>query len=320
MQVFAVNHPFGQGCFDSLQFERCGLIRLEGWYSGRRLEELELPKCFIGTEEIPLFQIFRTYRPDVLAHRKSLDLFQGFTFTYRLPQNNDSLTTHFRLSFKGKVFFEITQTFEVTEPAYKQLLDEQRVLHREDIYSFGAPSTAVNDEIFHLARMLPGPILDFGCGTGALVKKLRDEGIEAFGIEIERAAIVEGILPEARKFVHLYDGNFPLPYETNQFQSVFASEVIEHITNYETALSEIARIASHHFTITVPDISSVPVCHHNFVVPWHIIDSSHVNFFTQTSLERLLGKYFSEIQSARICKVGTNDSCWFVSLVGICRK
>jgi hypothetical protein len=317
MSGYPVNYPFGQGHFDRVQFETCGLISLEGWYSGVGLREFEFPKCFVEGKEIPLFQLFRTYRPDVAAAFKSENYYQGLVLTYRVPGQMSNQPTS--LTFNGETIFSKTD-FQVTDPAYVQLLDTQEVLHRDHIYGFGPPNPTVIDEIFELAKILPAPILDFGCGSGALVKRLRDEGIEAYGIELERAAIVESILPEVRPFIKLYDGEFPLPYKSGEFQSVFATEVIEHIADYEVALSEIDRITNRCFTITVPDMSSVAICHHNAVVPWHLLESTHVNFFTQTSLERMLRQYFSEVACAKICPNTINDSIWFLSLVGMCRK
>lgn len=317
---YPVNYSFERGCFDKVQFESCGLIRLEGWFSGRLTSEIDFPKCFIGDAEIPLFQMFRAYRPDVAAALQSDNFYQGLTLTYRVSELSFTHPINLRLTFNGETIFEVSASFEVSEPAYNHLLDAQDVLHREHIYGYGPSPTTVIDEIFQLARTLPDPLLDFGCGSGALVKRLRDDGREAYGIELERPPILESLLPEAKDYVHLYQGDFPLPYRTGQFKSVFATEVIEHVAEYEKALSEIARITTERFTITVPDISSIPVCHHNYVVPWHLLELTHVNFFTQTSLERLLGKYFSEVECARICPITTNNSRWFVSLVGICRK
>jgi 2-polyprenyl-3-methyl-5-hydroxy-6-metoxy-1,4-benzoquinol methylase len=318
MDGYAVNYHFDQGFFDRVQFERCGLIRLEGWYSGYGLRGFEFPKCFIAGEEIPMFQVFRSYRPDVAAALKSDNFYHGLVLTYRFSEQlaNKSI----QLSFNSETFFDKEEGFEVNEPDYLHLLDAHEVLHREHIYGFGPPSPTVIDEVFELAKMLPPPILDFGCGSGALVKKLRDEGIEAYGIELDRAPIMHSLLPEAKGFIYLYQGGLPLPYKTGEFKSVFATEVIEHVADYENTLNEIVRIASRNVTITVPDISSIPVCHHNSVVPWHLLESTHVNFFTQTSLERLLSNHFSEIEFARICPVTTNGSRWFGSLVCMCRK
>jgi len=76
------------------------------------------------------------------------------------------------------------------QPHYQHLFDEQRVLHREDIYGYGPPTPETDAHVLGLARCLPGPVLDFGCGSGALVRALLAAGVEAEGIELRRPEII----------------------------------------------------------------------------------------------------------------------------------
>ena len=77
------------------------------------------------------------------------------------------------------------------ETPYAHLHTWTAVLGRADIYASGLPTRAVSAEVLSLARRLPGPVLDFGCGAGALVAALRREGIDAYGLEIDDARIRE---------------------------------------------------------------------------------------------------------------------------------
>ena len=43
-------------------------------------------------------------------------------------------------------------------------------------------------------------VLDFGCGSGALIKHLREHGIEAFGIEIRRQEIIDSLSHEVKPY------------------------------------------------------------------------------------------------------------------------
>ncbi len=72
--------------------------------------------------------------------------------------------------------------------------------------------------------------------------------------------------------------------------------------------------------VSVPDISSIPICCHNNVVPWHILEATHVNFFTQNSLGKLLEQYFTKVSFIRIAPQSTNGSKWYVSLLAVCDK
>lgn len=316
---FLIGHQGPEICFDTVKVERCGLIRVEGWTLVRDLSEMGLPRCFFSGKEVPRTHVFRTFRPDVARIVGSENQFSGLTILYRYPENFNS-RAQLKLELNGQVLLEAGGSFQITIPHYAGLLDMPHVLHRANIYGFGPPSIEVSPEVTSLCATLPGPLLDFGCGTGALIKQLRDKRIEAQGVELEREPISQSILEEVKDVVTLSDGTFPLPFADNQFQSVVAIEVIEHLAEFKTALAEIARITSEHFVMTVPDMSSVPMSFHNGVVPWHLLEGTHVNFFNQTSLELTLKVFFPHVEIVRIGETVTNGTRWFVSLAGICRK
>src|SRR5437763_15527996 len=96
--------------------------------------------------------------------------------------------------------------------------------------------------------------------------------------------IRESIRPGVSSSITLYDGQFPSPLQNGSFKSVFCSEVLEHIPDYETAIREIARLATERVTFTVPNASAIPNGFRHRVVPCHLLEGTHVNFFTQTSL------------------------------------
>jgi len=315
-----VAYSHAQGAFDALSVERAGLVRLEGWHSNAKTQDIELAKCLVDDKELPVLEAFRTYRPDVAAATGSDNAFLGLVVLYRVPADLHGVIHHLKLTHRDATVFEVNDAFQTENPPYSKLLDSPDVLHRENIYAYGPPATAVAEEIKSLGAMMPGPVLDFGCGSGVLIRLLRARNIEAHGIEIDRKAVSDSLLPEVREHIQLYDGRFPLPFADDQFESVIASEVIEHVAEYDQALDEIARIARRNFLITVPDMSSIPLCFHNHVVPWHLLESTHVNFFTQSSLRRALEKRFSDVQFMRICPTVTNGSKWFGSLVAICEK
>lgn len=306
-------------CLERVTVEKCGLIRVEGWIASSKSGSNLLPKCFFAGKEIPQFQIFRTYRPDVAVTLNSQELFPGITILYRLPDQPDP-NAMLKLEVDGHTVLETEGHFEIRPPHYGGLIDLTQVLHREHIYGFGPPSTEVSGEVVALCRMLPEPILDFGCGTGALIRALRCEKLEVYGIELSREPIINGLLADVKDRITLGDGRLPLPFADGEFNSVVAIEVIEHLPDFELALSEIARITRRDFIVTVPDMSSVPLCYYESVVPWHLLEGTHVNFFNQSSLEATLKKYFSHVEMARIGRMSTNGTTWYTSLAGICRK
>jgi len=83
-------------------------------------------------------------------------------------------------------------------------------------------------------------ILDVGCGTGVNAKELAAMGHEVTGIDISSIAIekfrkagFEGLQCDA-------DDGFPFP--DNSFDIVYASEVIEHVVDTESFLTETYRV------------------------------------------------------------------------------
>jgi ubiquinone/menaquinone biosynthesis C-methylase UbiE len=81
---------------------------------------------------------------------------------------------------------------------------------------------------------------------------------------------------------------------------VVASEVIEHIPDYEMALSEAARVCRNQFAITVPDMACLPYGHAKRCIPWHLLEATHVNFFNHRSLKKMLAPHFRSIQLFQI--------------------
>ena len=323
-RAYPVAYNHDEGWFETLHIERNGLIRLEGWTKGGAIKEANLPRCFVNQIEAPRVGKFRIQRPVVgrhlLSHRGPLNLFGGLVCWY-VARDLGSTPTNIQLIYRDQIILDITQKFSsLSAPAYENLFGTSEVLHREHIYGYGPPSPLVNEEVASLARELPGPVLDFGCGAGALVKYLLEQGLEAHGLEVDSQMIREAILPEVKTHITLYDGTLPLPWPSSRFRSVIATEVIEHVNNYEEVLQEIARITSESCLITVPDMSSIPICYPHTVVPWHLLESTHVNFFTQQSLERTLLKHFVEVEIMKILPIVTNNAKWYTSIAALCHK
>ncbi len=86
------------------------------------------------------------------------------------------------------------------------------------------------------APKLSGKILDFGCGQKPY-KPLFINAKEYIGVDIEN----EGHNHEKEDIDFYYDGK-KLPFESNSFDHVFSSEVLEHVFNYNEILPEIYRV------------------------------------------------------------------------------
>jgi ubiquinone/menaquinone biosynthesis C-methylase UbiE len=88
-------------------------------------------------------------------------------------------------------------------------------------------------------------ILDFGCGSGKMVKELCELGYNAFGCGT-RFNIEENVDTEALMSAGILRTidlkNYRLPFEDNTFDFIYSHSVFEHVQNYSESLSEIVRV------------------------------------------------------------------------------
>lgn len=298
---------------DEIRLTSCGTLYLLGWRTnqhGHGLAALQL--AVNGAVQLPLQRHYHP-RPDV----PSPETAPGFCVEYILPP---MVIKYLELLWHGRqCYLAAGLDIRCETPDYDRLRTSTDVFGRADIYGFGPPAPTANPEVLAFARRLPGPVLDFGCGIGALVHELHALDIEASGLELDRAPIRNGLDPVIVPHIRLYDGIFPSPYPDKSFESVVCSEVLEHIADYRGALGEIRRLARSRALFTVPDISVIPMLHKHNVVPWHLLESTHVNFFTQRNFDRLLREFFEHVEFARIGGHEINGTRYWVNLVAICR-
>jgi SAM-dependent methyltransferase len=317
LRSFTINRPTDWGHLDSIEADPSALIRVVGWALGK-VSPSSVPHIFLDGRSVPFLQMFRTTRPD-LNHLASPLLQTGLIIEYLVPESlcHCSLA-ELSLIISDAISLSFESNFSFVTPHYSHLYNSPDVLHREHIYGSGPPNPGVSQEVVPLAEALEGRILDFGCGSGALVRHLRSRGLDASGIELDRPIIRNSISEDVREFVTLYDGNFPTPYANGSFDSIFCSEVLEHIPNFDQAVRELSRLATKKVTFTVPDMSGIPLGFRHHMIPWHLLEGTHVNFFTQISLERLLRRYFSSVEFGRISPCVINDARFYVNLAAFC--
>jgi SAM-dependent methyltransferase len=96
-------------------------------------------------------------------------------------------------------------------------------------------------------KYLKGRLLDFGCGSKPYKNLLDVQNY--IGVDIE----VSGHSHKDSQVDVYYDGK-TLPFDDNHFDSIFSSEVFEHIFNLEQILNELYRVIkpSGYMLITLP--------------------------------------------------------------------
>ena len=91
-------------------------------------------------------------------------------------------------------------------------------------------------KISFYAPQLSGKLLDFGCGEKPY-KSLFNNATEYIGLDFEN----EGHSHKNEQIDFFYDGK-KIPFNDESFDSVFASEVFEHIFNLHEILPELNRV------------------------------------------------------------------------------
>jgi 2-polyprenyl-3-methyl-5-hydroxy-6-metoxy-1,4-benzoquinol methylase len=317
MPLLPVDKPWlDHGYIDAIRVEPCGLICVIGW--SRRLDRESLAglSLYVNEELCPAAGHFLISRPDVAADGRGGT---GFCMEYQtaVPRLK---SLRLICAANEKALHKASLDIPCYVADYAVLRETASVYHRDQIYGYGPPSPAVTGEALFLLRDLAGRVLDFGCGMGALVSKLRERGVDAHGLELDRPEIHRHLLAPVKPFVTLYDGRFPAPYADRSYDHVVCCEVLEHIPDYEAALAEMARITRQTLLLTVPDIAAIPALHRHGVVPWHLLESTHVNFFTQKSLESLLARYFRSVQILKIHPAEINGTLYWNNLAAICSE
>ena len=176
--------------------------------------------------------------------------------------------------------------------------ENETLLHRENIYGSGPPIEEPGVEVSDLLRayLPPGSsIVDVGCGAGAYGPPLRAAGHEWLGLEAN-AHCCEILTRRQLPFRTVDSDSAQLPCANAEFDCAICIEVAEHTKDPAAFVAEIARTVRRRALFSVPNMELLPYLHDWRVVPWHLLEGDHKNFFTRASLRALLARFFSRIE------------------------
>jgi 2-polyprenyl-3-methyl-5-hydroxy-6-metoxy-1,4-benzoquinol methylase len=139
-----------------------------------------------------------------------------------------------------------------------------------------------------VARFIPpnGKILDIGAGSGLFVKEALLEGYSATGIEPSKY-----LADKAKEDgLPVVCGTFPRDCAVDKYDSVFLTDVIEHLTNPVNMLAALAEYLTDDgvVVITTPDVSSAAA---RLLGPrwWHY-RIAHVGYYDKRTLAAIMSK------------------------------
>ena len=95
----------------------------------------------------------------------------------------------------------------------------------------------------HVTTTHPPPrVLDLGCGTGWATAEAVRAGAEAVGADVAEAALERARAAHPELAFERVPDDGPLPFGDGSFDLVWASEVIAHVLDLATWLSEVRRV------------------------------------------------------------------------------
>jgi len=141
----------------------------------------------------------------------------------------------------------------------------------------------------NIESRIKGPnlsILDVGCGDGYLLTKLQDKSYTKalFASDLSFSRIKK-TRANARKGAFLQSSVTAMAFKDNSFDVVTCSELLEHVSDWESALSELIRISKKNIIITVPNeqklvaVKCVKCGTENYL-------SGHINSFSENDFLR----------------------------------
>jgi SAM-dependent methyltransferase len=179
------------------------------------------------------------------------------------------------------------------------LLDQRTtaIQRRGNIWATGPSQAEGSPELAMLLRQHLGPpprrVLDVGCGLGSYGRGLLAEGYDWMGAEVnpdDCDRLAQLGLPHRR-----VDGR-TLPFADGAFAAALCLEVLEHVEEPRAFLREIARVAPAQLIVSVPNCELLGYLWDHLATPWHMLEASHVNFFTRWSLGALLREFWPEVE------------------------
>ena len=129
------------------------------------------------------------------------------------------------------------------------------------------------------ALLLSGKLLDFGCGSKPYLQLFKNVS-EYIGLDMEN----EGHSHKREQIDVYYDGKI-IPFENEHFDSIFSSEVFEHIFDLEPILVELNRVLKKDGRILI----SVPFAWNEHEIP---VDFGR---YTSFGLEHVMKKAGFEV-------------------------
>lgn len=87
-------------------------------------------------------------------------------------------------------------------------------------------------------------VLDLGCGRGGTVAWLLEQGWDAYGMDVDKRYVDNGVGLVGRDRLAVLTGD-EYPYPAHYFDAVISDQVLEHVADIDHLAREVARVTAH---------------------------------------------------------------------------
>ncbi len=153
-------------------------------------------------------------------------------------------------------------------------------------FNWSSISGNLNPErVSHLEKYLVGKkILDAGCGGGAYVEFLSQQGLEVTGVD-KYEQFLQVAREKGRLGTYVQGDVTNLPFPDKAFDCTYCYDVLEHVDD-RVAIKELIRVTSQRLIIAVPQEDEVM---NTFNLTFlHYQDKTHLRNYTEASLKKLI--------------------------------
>lgn len=100
------------------------------------------------------------------------------------------------------------------------------------------------------AKLFPGPVLDYGCGTGQISRVLKRYHSPVYAFDISSVSVSKNI--QDNNVLAVTANAFHLPFKSKSFETVLCNGVLHHIIDLRAAVAEMSRVANRFIAISEP--------------------------------------------------------------------
>ncbi|MBD2114428.1 MULTISPECIES: class I SAM-dependent methyltransferase [Cyanophyceae] len=152
-------------------------------------------------------------------------------------------------------------------------------------FKWASVTGSLNPErVSHLKSYVIGKkILDVGCGGGAYVEFLSQQGFDITGVD-KHKQFLQLAQEESAAGTYVQGDIAKLPFPDKTFDSSYCFDVLEHVDD-KLAIKELARVTANRIIIAVPKEDEI-MNKYNLTF-LHYQDKTHLRNYTEDSLKKL---------------------------------